>query len=175
MVQIINIEDIKAVKDIGKKPDIDKINPIIQQAHDDLREYLGVNFYFDVIANVDNPVYQDLLSGSSFTITGQSPVITYYQEGLKAMLIDLFMARFLGVIDVNITPFGATVKTDQNSEPADRARLKDLAKSQVQMAGAKWEIIDMYLKEKYQIFKIYNTCNSTIASGERKMRLRRIA
>lgn len=173
--QLINIEDIKVVKDLGKKVDVDKITPIIIQAHDDLREYLGINFYFDVLANVDNENYQDLLSGSTFTIAGQTPVINYYQDGLRAMLIDLFMARFLPQINMNITPFGATVKVDQNSEPAADANLKDRAKEQTQMAGSKWELIRMYLVEKASTFKVYNTCSSTVATGERKMRLRRIA
>ncbi len=178
---LITIEDIQTLKDIGKKNEAtsaklaDKANPVITQAHDDLREYLGVNFYFDVLANQDNPDYQDLLSGSTFTIAGQSPVITYYQTGLKAMLIDLFMARYLPQINTNITPFGVTVKQSQDSEPTDRAILQDRAKEQTQMAGSKWELIKMYLTEKYTQFPAYNTCANTIVTGERKMRLRRIA
>lgn len=175
MEQLINIEDIKLLKDVGKKADADKINPIIAQAHDDLREYLGINFYFDVLANKDNADYKDLLSGSTFTIAGQSPQVTYYQAGIKAMLIDLFMARYIAQINTNFSPFGATVKKSQDSEPADRATLLDRSKEQTQMAGSKWELIRMYLAEKASTFKIYNTCTSTIATGERKMRLRRIA
>lgn len=172
---LITIEDIKLVKDLGKKVDTDKINPIIAQAHDDLREYLGINFYFDVLANKENTDYQDLLSGSTFTIEGQTPVITYFQEGLKAMLIDLFMTRYIPQLNTNITPFGATVKQSQDSEPADRATLLDRSKEQTQMAGSKWELIKMYLTEKASTFKVYNACTNTIATGERKMRLRRIA
>jgi len=175
MQQIINIDDIKLLKDIGKKVDADKFNPIIKQAHDDLREYLGINFYFDVLANTSTPEYQDLLSGSCFTIAGQHPQITYYQEGLKAMMIDLFMARYITQLNTNITPFGATVKHSDNSEPADRATLQDRSKEQSQMAGSKWELIKMYLTEKADTFKAYNTCSNTITTGERKMKLRRIA
>lgn len=175
MQQLINIEDIKLLKDIGKKADADKINPIIQQAHDDLREYLGINFYFDVLAHSGTSDYQDLLSGSSFTITSQHPQITYYQEGLKAMMIDLFMARYIVQLNTNITPFGATVKHSDNSEPVDRATLQDRSKEQLQMAGSKWELIKMYLTEKAATFPTYNACSNTIGSGERKMRLRRIA
>ncbi|MGQ2984860.1 DUF6712 family protein [Flavobacterium sp.] len=175
MQYLINIEDIKLVKDLGKKVDENKINPIIAQAHDDIREYLGINFYFDVVANKDSENYQDLLSGSSFSITGQYPQITYYQEGLKAMLIDLFMSRYIPQININFTPFGATVKTDQGSEPASDSALRDRAKEQSQMAGSKWELIKMYLTEKTSQFPAYNTCSNTIVTGERKMRLRRIA
>ena len=174
MPLLINIEDIKAYKDLGKKPDIDKITPIIRQAHDDLREYLGANFYFDVIANLGNQTYQLLISGGTFQISNQSYPITYYQEGLKAMLIDLFEARHIAQVNTNITPFGATIKKSNDSEPADRATLQDRAREQIQMAGSKWEIIKMYLDENRKTFKAYNTSLNTIATGERKMRLRKI-
>lgn len=171
--QLINVDDIKALKDIGRKVDYEKITPIITQAHDDLRDYLGTPFYFDVLANKDNEDYQSLLSGSTFQIAEQTYHITYYQEGLKAMLVDLFMGRYIPQINTNITPFGATVKQSQDSEPADRATLQDRAKEQIQMAGSKWEMIKLYLDENYLLFKAYNLC-SVIATGERKMRFTRL-
>lgn len=169
---IINIEDIQAVKDLGKKPDNDKIIPIIRQAQDDLREYLGANFYFDVLQNLENSAYQNLLSGSTFNITGNA--VQYYQEGLKPMLIDLFMARYISQININITPFGATIKQSTDSEPADRATLQDRSKEQIQMAGSKWEIIKLYLQQNKGLFKAYNITSDTISTGERKLRLRKI-
>jgi hypothetical protein len=41
-------------------------------------------------------------------------------------------------------PFGATNKAPQDGEIADRNSLKDIATQQVQVAGARWEIIKLY-------------------------------
>ena len=170
MTQLINIEELKLIKDIGNKPDINKINPIILQAQDvDLRDYLGMKFYFDVIGNFDSPTYQNLLSGSTFQIGG----ISYYQEGLKAMLADLFMAKFIITINANFTPFGLTQKLSQDSEPVDRNTLKDMAQMQSQMAGSKWEIIKLYLQSNKSLFPIYNSSADTI-STERRLKIRKL-
>ena len=169
MTNIITIEELKNVIDLGKKVDEDKINPIIQQAQDvDLRDYLGMQFYFDVIANIDNENYQALLSGGTFEYKG----VQYYQEGIKSMLANLFMARYVLQINTNITAFGATTKLSSDSEPTDRNTLKDIAQMNREMAGSKWEIIKLYLEQNKVLFPIYNSSPSTIATGERKLRFR---
>lgn len=169
MNNIITIEQLKSYIDLGKKVDEDKINPILKQAQDvDLRDYLGMQFYFDVIANVDNENYQLLLSGGTFEHKG----VTYYQEGLQAMLADLFMARYVLRINTNITPFGATTKLSTDSEPTDRGTLKDISQMHKEAAGSKWEIIKLYLEQNKALFPIYNSSPNTIVTGERKLRFR---
>ena len=166
---LLTTEQLSDYKDLGKKLDSDKINPIISQAQDvDLRDYLGMQFYFDVLVNKDNPDYQPLLSGGTF----EHKQVTYYQEGLLAMLADLFMARFVLQINTNITPFGATTKVSDSSEPTDRNTLKDISQMNKEMAGSKWEIIKLYLEENKSLYIKYNTYKDTIQSGERKLRFR---
>lgn len=171
MNKIITVEELKNFVDIGKKPDVDKITPIILQAQDiDLRDHLGMKFYFDVMGNLENEKYQDLLSGSTFMLDG----ITYYHEGLKSMLADLFMSRYVMQINTNITPFGVTVKQSQDSEPADRNSLKDLAQMYKQSAGSKWEILKLYLTSNKSKFPIYNSSPDTTVTGERRLKFRKI-
>jgi hypothetical protein len=171
MNKIITAEGLKDWIDLGKKIDDDKINPIILQAQDvDLRDYMGMKFYFDVIGNLENENYQALLSGSTFTYDG----VTMYHEGLKSMLASLFMARYTMQLNINFTPFGATIKASDNSEPADRNSLKDLAQGHKEQAGSKWEIIKLYLEANKVLFP-NNTCTSnTIATGERRLKFRKI-
>ena len=171
MTQLINIDELKLIKDIGNKPDVNKINPIILQAQDvDLRDYLGMKFYFDVIGNFENQTYQNLLSGSTFQVDG----VSYYQEGLKAMLADLFMAKYILQINITFSPFGATQKLSQDSQPVDRNTLKDIAQMQSQRAGSKWEIIKLYLKTNRDLFPIYNSSADTIQTGEKRLRIRKL-
>ncbi len=170
MTPLITPDDLK-IKDLGKRPDYDKITPIIAQAQDvELRDFLGMHFYFDVISHVDDPNYQDLLSGSTFTHEG----IQFAHEGLKSMLVDLAYARLMGEIQVNITPFGATTKSSEDSEPTSQAALKDKAHQNRESAASKWEIIKLYLEANKAQFPAYNYKANTIATGERKLKFWRI-
>ena len=142
MNNILTPEQIKQYKDIGYKVDDKKIIPIIEQAQIvELKEVLGDRFYFDVLANINNAEYSELFNGSSFTYYD----VTYYQDGLNALLADYFMSKYILQVNTNLTPFGATQKASNDSEPTDRNTLKDVSTQQLQLAGARWEIIKMYL------------------------------
>ncbi|RAK21607.1 hypothetical protein B0I03_10539 [Flavobacterium aquaticum] len=172
MNKIITATEIKNYKDIGNKVDENKINPIIEQAQlTELKDVLGSEFYFDVLNNLNNPIYQDLLSGSTFTYND----IVYHQDGLKALTADYFMAKYVMQINTNITPFGATIKQSNDSVPAERNSLKDISTMQMQLAGSRWEQIKKYLDANKEIFPKWKSLNCTSSpSGERIMRIRKI-
>jgi hypothetical protein len=149
MNNILTATEIKNYKDIGNKIDENKINGIIEQAQlIDVKPLLGDRFYFDLMNNLSNPIYQPLLDGSSFTYFD----ITYSHDGIKALLSDYFMSRYALSINTNFSPFGATTKTPQDGEIADRNSLKDISTQQTQLAGARWEIIRLYLMANTSIF-----------------------
>lgn len=174
MNKIVTATEIKQYKDIGQKIDEQKINPIIEQAQiTDLKDKLGSDFYFDVLANLDNPDYQNLLSGSTFTYNDTE----YYQDGLKALTSDYFMSKYVLQTNVNQTPFGATTKLSPESQPVDRNTLKDISTQQMQLAGARWEIIKLYLDSNADLFPKWgqnNTCGGSTSSSERRFRIRKI-
>lgn len=171
MNKIIEVEEIKLYKDIGKNPDSDKINQLIEESQiTHLKDTLGSQFYFDLYNNLNNPIYQDLLSGSSFTYQN----VNYYHDGIKALLSDYFMAKFVMQINVNFTPFGATVKDSDNSTPVERNTLKDISTQQFQLAASRWELIEMYLDSNKSIFSNWknNACTNSSESSERRYKFR---
>lgn len=174
MNKILTATEIKLYKDIGEKIDEKKINPIIEQAQiTELKDRLGSDFYFDVLANLNTPEYQDLLSGSTFTYNG----VVYYQDGLKALTSDYFMSKYVLAINTNFTPFGSTVKLSSDSQPTERNTLKDVSTQQMQLAGARWEIIKLYLDSNADLFPKWgknNTCGGSSSTSERRFRIRKI-
>ena len=173
MNNILTANEIKNYKDIGNKIDESKINGIIEQAQlTELKSVLGDRFYFDLLNNLATAKYQPLLSGCSFTYFG----ITYQHDGIKALLSDYFMSKYVLQINTNFTPFGATNKTPQEGELADRNSLKDIATQQLQLAGARWEIIKMYLIASTLIFPEWrnNISSESNTVGERTFRFRKI-
>ena len=171
MTPLLTPEEIKTFKDLGKKIDQDKMKPIISQAQEvDLRAYLGTDMYFDLMANIESENYQELLTGSTFTHGGTA----YYQAGVKALLADLFMSRFYDQINVNITPFGATNKLSPDSQPTDKASLRDASQGEQEMAAQKWEDIKLFLRLNPTRFPKYNSIGGSTATGERKITFRRV-
>lgn len=173
MSNIITVSELQQLKDLGGKVDTNKINPIIEQAQlTNLKEHLGSIFYFDLLGNMDNPDYQNLLSGSSFTVNG----VTYHQDGLKALLSDYFMSKYVLSVNINLTPFGATTKLSNDSQPVDRNTLKDVSTQQLQLAGSRWETIKKYLDNNTTLFPKWlnnNACGDS-PSSERTFRIRKI-
>lgn len=174
MNNLLTPTQIQSFKDLGIKIDEKKIIPIIEQAQIvELKEVLGDRFYFDVIANKNNPDYAPLLSGCSFTYFG----VNYYQDGLNALLADYFMSKYILQVNTNLTPFGATQKLSNDSELADRNSLKDVSTQQLQLAGARWEIIRLYLNANPNLFpnwknNIYSS--DSAKAGNRTFKFRKI-
>lgn len=174
MNNLLTPTQIQSFKDIGYKIDENKINPIIEQAQIvELKEVLGDRFYFDVLANKDNPDYAPLFSGCSFTYFD----VNYYQDGLNALLGDYFMSKYVLQVNTNFTPFGATQKLAQDSEPTDRNSLKDISTQQLQLAGARWEIIYLYLNANPALFPNWKNniyASESVPAGERTFKFRKI-
>jgi hypothetical protein len=174
MNNILTPIQIKDYKDIGNKIDENKIKTIIEQAQiTELKEVLGDRFYFDVLTNKNNPDYAPLFSGCSFTYFD----INYYQDGLNSLLADYFMSKYVLQVNTNFTPFGATNKIPQDGELVDRNTLKDISTQQLQLAGARWEIIYLYLNANPSLFpqwknNIYGS--ESALSADRTFRFRKI-
>lgn len=141
MANLITAVEFAQLRDISKKIDTDKANEAIGLAQSsDLYEALG-GFYFDLVKSPTDPKYVNLMDGSEFEYCGEM----YIHAGIKAYLADLTYARFIYMINVNLTPFGAQSKFTQDSEGVDRNTIKDLVKQAQFDAGVKFKIIDKYL------------------------------
>lgn len=174
MQKLITVNEFKATKDVGQVIDEKKVNQMIEIAQStEIKDLLGARFYFDMITNINQDNYQDLLTGCTFTFMG----ITYYQDGLKSLLSDYTMAKYVLALPANFTPFGVTTKVSQDSEQVDRGTLKDLSSQQMQLAGSRWETIKLYLDTNYNKYpvwvnNIYGTTDSM--NTERTFRIRKI-
>lgn len=161
MQKLITVNEFISFKDVDKKADVKKIEQSIEMAQiSDLKSHLGDRFYFELISNSENPIYQDLLSGSTFSYYD----VNYYQDGIKSFLADLTMAKYSLSVNTNFTPFGATTKVSQDSETTDRNTLKDISTQQLQLAGSKWETIKIYLDSNTSMFP--NWQNNTLGSSD---------
>ena len=138
-------------RNISKKMDTPKITECIRIAQEtDLFDVLG-GFLFDVLDNVENEDYVDLLNGSTFTANGEK----YIQEGLKSYLADLTYSRYIMNLNQVQTPFGMQSKFTDDSEPVDRNTIRDMVKQNQQDAAIRFRMIDKYIRLNTSTFPRY--------------------
>lgn len=161
---ILTVQEFATYRDVGRKPDADKIAECISLAENsDLYDVLDT-FLFTVKANLENESYKDLLNGSTFTFNG----VRYQHEGIKSLLADYVYSRFVYVVNTNFTPFGAVKKHNDNSTPVERNMLKDIKSQTLKDADIKFTLIDKYLRSNKELFADYNKGNnSDISQGQR--------
>lgn len=153
---LLSAGEFATYKSISKKIDKDKIEDSIKLAQSvDLIDVLG-DFYFDLIENLSNEDYYNLINGSSFTCNGK----TFKQEGIKSYLADLTYARFLYEINTNFTPFGLQQKFTQDSQPVDRNTVRDMVKQSQIDSSIKFKMIDKYLQSNKELFNRYKNNNN---------------
>lgn len=156
MANIITSSEFASFRDIGKKINEDKINESIELAENsDLNDVLG-GFYFDVLKNKDEATYAELMVGSEFEYCDE----TFIHKGIKALLADYTYARFIYMININLTPFGAQAKFTDDSAGIDRLTIKDLAKQAQQDASIKFKTIEKYILSKPELFSRYCDANN---------------
>ena len=158
---IIDANDIRNYKDISMHTPDSRINEYIRDAQEQvLRLLLGNSFYFDVLSNLANPVYSDLLNGGDF----QKDSCTWTQQGLKAVLIEFTWGRYTYFGIHNDTPFGNTIKLSDFSKESESKDRKDIWEQSKQRANSYFDVIRTYLCDAG--FDVWdNGCDCTNIKG----------
>lgn len=148
MGNLITAVEFAAARKISKKYDVGKADEAIELSQiSDLQQSLG-GFFFDVLKNSEEASYEDLMNGSEFVYCSEE----YVHEGLKKMLADLAYSRYIYMINVNLTPFGAQAKFTQDSSGIDRNTIKDLSTQAKVDAGIKFQTIKKYILSEPVLF-----------------------
>ena len=158
---IIDAADLANYKDISLHTPSARINEYIRDAQEqDLRLLLGNSFYFDVLANLNNPVYSDLLNGGDFT----KDSCTWTQQGLKLVLVEFAWGRYTYFGVNNDTPFGNTVKLSDFSNTTESKDRRDMWEESKQRANSYFDVIRHYLCDAG--FDVWdNGCDCTNVKG----------
>lgn len=132
-ILLITIDDIKAVKQISSNINVaERVQGYVSEAQVfDVKPRLGSVFYHDLITNVSLTIYQELLTGKTYT---DSASLAHHFLGLKPAIAYYAYARYILNAQAVVTPFGAVRKLDQNSEPLDEKSLVRMA-NQARMAA----------------------------------------
>ena len=158
---LINSQDIREFKDISLHTTDARINEFIRDAQEqDLRPLLGNSFYFDILNNIDNEIYSELIEGSSF----DKGNCTWTHQGLKMVLVEFFWGRYSYFGVHNDTPFGNTIKLSEFSKESESKDRRDIWEQCKQRANSYFDITRYYLNDSD--FEMWNNgCDCSSISG----------
>lgn len=150
--------------------DNSRVQPFILESQRlDLRPVLNDALYFDFLTKFDATgdgmyaAYQELLLGTEYTYNAQ----TVQFDGVKAMLSYFALARFVAANPVNITRMGVTVKTTDQSTPADASLIK-MTVAELRSAGIEYQQqVIQFLETNASTYPLYNTGGASENTGRR--------
>jgi hypothetical protein len=132
--------EIANYKQIAKTGFDDKINDLIIEAQwMDLRPLLGEALFNDINTNI--ATYTDLMDGGAYDYKG----VTYINQGLKAVAVYYFYARYAYFGSVTDTPFSLVEKLNDKSKPVELSFKKSMYKNNQEMAFNIWRTVESYL------------------------------
>lgn len=154
---LITLEEIRAVKTIALNiQQAKELTPYILEGQNfDLGKLLGDAFYLalidDFTASPSLTTYSDLFNGGSYVHNS----VTYYNYGLKNLIVYYAYARYVANSNVIATPTGFVHKTNPHSENVtDKtvSRLTDNARSSALLIE---DSVRLYLQRKKDDYPLW--------------------
>lgn len=165
---LINKNDFKEYKQISKGKDVELIEQYIQEAQDlDLKEIVCREFYYDILKNFQQPEYQKLIHGETYT-DSEGNEIEY--KGIKAVLVYFAYARYILRGHITDTPFGMVQKTNEFSQPVSSAEKREVRDRSRIDAMNYWQECKIYLDQHVQLFPKWKECSDCGCKGSNKSR-----
>ena len=163
MTNIINITDFTENKFLTKNLEGRDIDPVITEAQEfDIAPVLGAEMYYDMMQNLTDAKYVDLLDGKVYTPNGSANPIRF--NGLKMVLKYYVYARLIVLDGVKSTNSGFVQKTLENSERISASQRTQMI-AQSRSGAEKYEDeLRCYLSNYSDVYTLYG-CNTKKNKG----------
>ena len=159
---LITKSDIAEHREISRGVKDDKINPFIDDAEfQDLRPLLGDKFYSDLVANISETNYANLLNEFEYTFDG----VTYKNPGLKKVLCIYAYSRYILFGSFTDTAFGFVQKSNQDSTPVGDSQKRNIYTQERNTAFNYWCEVEKFINRNKSDYPLWNSGNSTKKRG----------
>jgi hypothetical protein len=165
---LINLTDYSDFKQMSQTAFNSTIDQFTNDAQEhDVQELLGRDFYNDLLRNYDSTEYQALLNPGDYVFEST----TYYNVGLKSVIVHYGYARYKFLGSNQDTPFGTVVKHSESSSPSSDVTLKNIWKENRNMAYTYWENVKEFLDRNSDDYPLYE---SQCRTNKNRFRISRI-
>ena len=159
---LINRTDIADWKDVSQTINDKVLNQHIYDAQFiDLQKLMGSQFYNDLERNYDSTVYQSLLNEADYTYLS----VTYFNAGLKRVLVDFAYARYILLGSNRDTPFGLVVKQTNESVQASQEDKKTIHKANQHTAFNYWENVVDFINRNTADYPLWQDAECVVKRG----------
>lgn len=133
-------------------------NIYIEEAQEfDLQPLIGEFFFNSLLKNKDNTDWQSLMNGGTYEYKKTS----YRHSGIKKVLSYFTYARYMLKSNIVSSSHGLVIKKTPNSEPINLQERKNFYYSYQKDANTLFNGVNTYIKRNSNIFKNYQSTNST--------------
>ena len=161
--QLITLSDLQQFRPIANL-DEGRVGPFIIEAQEcDLKPILNDAFYYYVVKNINNSAIQELIYGKEYEYQG----VTYYFNGLVAVLAYYTLVRLIQSNQLNVTNFGVVLKNTQQSTPAEPAAIQAEVKSLRSAAIRYQEDLVLFLSRNKVTYPLWDTQGQDNNKGRR--------
>lgn len=159
---LINRTDIAEWKDVSQTINDKVLNQFIYDAQFiDLQKLMGSQFYNDLERNYDSTVYQALLNEGDYTHLS----VTYFNAGLKRVLIDYAYARYTLLGSNRDTPFGRVIKQTPESVETSIEDKKTIHKMNQQTGFNYWENVVDFINRNTSDYPLWRDAECIVKRG----------
>lgn len=161
---LITKQEIATHREISRGVKDDKINPFISDAEFlDVRPLLGDKLYHDLIGNVAEAHYEDLLDEKTYTYDG----VEYTSPGLKKVLAIYAYSRYVLFGSFTDTAFGFVQKNTSDSTAVGDSQKRNIYTQERNTAYNYWLEVAAFLsrnKDDYEFWDV-SSCGTRKRSG----------
>lgn len=153
---IVDLMDFDCIAGVSSHCTIDVLCKHIREAQDiNLSNKIGWGLLDEVINNLENPDYNDLLCGSTFEYCGRKEK----HFGLKRVLVHYAYALYKYNGNYKDTSTGTVYKHTADSAPVGEDILKRIRNEHFNLAKEYWLMTEKYLCANKDIFTEFDDCN----------------
>lgn len=166
MIALITLDDIKEYTEITENIDVlKKLKPYIHQAQIfDLKPAIGEVFYHDMINNISDTKYQELLNGKTYE-NAQGKTVSF--EGLRPAIVYWAYSRYKENSGVADTAYGSMIKRNDYSDPVSEKAIARIVGNARSTAKGYFDDVLKFLYVKSADYELWTSqgCSQGPANG----------
>lgn len=154
MILLIDKNQVSQKLQVAIGYDLREYNTYINEAQEfDFKPLVSEDFYFELLANRNLPIWKKLIDGGNYDYNGR----TYNFQGIGTVLAYFSYARFVMSCSAVSTSHGMVIKTTPNSQPLNLDERKNFYYKKKAEANTLLEDCVKFIERNITDYSVWNS------------------